>query len=91
MVSSAGSEHTVIFAFFLSYSAANSWLWNWLPFHRTIKCSGSVTDRAGLFAFDKDNTCGKHSAPPVLRDFNVCSETDGALDPAGPEVGTRRL
>lgn len=60
-----------------------------LPFHRTIKCSGSVTDRAGLFAFDKDNACGKQSTPPVLGDLHVCSETDGALDPGGHEVGTR--
>lgn len=32
VVSSAGSEHTVIFAFFLSYSAAKGWLWNSVAF-----------------------------------------------------------
>lgn len=61
-----------------------------LPFHRTIKCSGSVTDRTGLFAFDKDKARGKESLPPVLGDLHVCSEAAGALDPGGHEAAARR-
>lgn len=87
VVSSAGSGHTVVFAILLGYSAARLALE--LPFHRTIKCSGSaVSHRAGLLAFEKDNTCRKNAQPSPCAQglLRVCLEPDGALNQVAQEA-----
>ena len=51
-----------------------------LPFHRTIKYSGSGTDKAGLFAFDNDHTWGRYGTCPCAQGFQCLPR-----DRRGPE------
>lgn len=52
-----------------------------LPFHRTIKCSGSELIRL-VYLLLTTITWGRYALALVLRDFNVYPETDGTL-PSG--------